>query len=360
MTRSRGCAAGSSTPTTRFASSWTRRTGRCLTRSRRTGSSRASSTPTCRPRAPAAAARGDLARGRRRLARGARAARRGAAPPLRHGRAATPARAAAPAVPRPSTARRRRHGARLRRHPDDRAVRRADARRYPPRRLRARRLRRPHRVGRRAADQVRHHRGLPRGAAAVDALAGTLGSGKTIAAELLAYQAARRGSLVVDVDPKPDHNLEGLPELDGRVHVIELAGDDRYRGLLDPLVVAPEGLREDLASSYLTELLPQRRRAGRRRSARRSGRARDRSAELPARARDARGARKPEARAAGEALAVWADSGIARLAFGDGARARVAAAAAGDDDQGARAEPARPRGRRARTTTRPSGSGSPR
>ena len=70
-------------------------------------------------------------------------------------------------------------------------------------------------------------------------------------------QAERRGSLVVDVDPKPDHNLEGLPELDGRVHVIELSGDERYRGLLDPLAVAPEALREDLASSYLIELLPQ-------------------------------------------------------------------------------------------------------
>src|SRR5947208_9774969 len=88
-------------------------------------------------------------------------------------------------------------------------------------------------------------------------LSRTLGSGKTIAAELLAFQAERRGSLVVDVDPKPDHNLEGLPELDGRVQVIELSGEDRYRGLLDPLVVAPESLREDLASSYLIELLPQ-------------------------------------------------------------------------------------------------------
>src|SRR3954463_12971009 len=88
-------------------------------------------------------------------------------------------------------------------------------------------------------------------------LAGTVGSGKTIAAGLLAFQAERRGSLVVDVDPKPDHNFEGLPELDGRVHVIELSGDDRYRGLLDPLAVAPESLREDLASSYLIELLPQ-------------------------------------------------------------------------------------------------------
>ena len=41
------------------------------------------------------------------------------------------------------------------------------------------------------------------------------------------------------------------------MHVIELSGAERYRGLLDPLVVAPEGLREDLASSYLMELLPQ-------------------------------------------------------------------------------------------------------
>src|SRR3954465_729002 len=83
------------------------------------------------------------------------------------------------------------------------------------------------------------------------------GPGTTIASELLAVQAERRGSLVVDVAPKPDHNLEGLPELDGRVHVIELSGQDRYRGLLDPPVAAPDALREDLASSYLTELLPQ-------------------------------------------------------------------------------------------------------
>ena len=41
------------------------------------------------------------------------------------------------------------------------------------------------------------------------------------------------------------------------MHVIELSGDERYRGLLDPLAVAPEALREDLASSYLIELLPQ-------------------------------------------------------------------------------------------------------
>ena len=157
-------------------------------------------------------------------------------------------------------------------------------------------------------------------------LAGTLGSGKTIAAELLAYQAERRGSLVVDVDPKPDHNLEGLPELEGRVHVIELSGDERYRGLLDPLVVAPEALREDLASSYLMELLPlappawetQIRKAVR--AAIETGEPSGlRVLELLARAGEA------DARAAGDALGVWADSGIGRLAFGDPGRARVAA-----------------------------------
>ncbi len=156
-------------------------------------------------------------------------------------------------------------------------------------------------------------------------LAGTLGSGKTIAAELLAYQAERRGSLVVDVDPKPDHNLEGLPELAGRVHVIELSGDERYRGLLDPLAVAPEGLREDLASSYLMDLLPQAppawetqiRKAVRAAIEERHGPPACGCSTRLARSGDA------DARAAGEALSVWADSGIGRLAFGDGARARV-------------------------------------
>src|SRR3954451_17788168 len=157
-------------------------------------------------------------------------------------------------------------------------------------------------------------------------LAGTLGSGKTIAAELLAFQAERRGSLIVDVDPKPDHNLEGLPELDGRVHVIELSGDERYRGLLDPLAVAPDALREDLASSYLIELLPQAPPAWET-QVRKAVRA---TLEQPdpscLRVLDhLQGAADADARAAGEALGVWADSGVARLGFGDGNAARVAA-----------------------------------
>jgi hypothetical protein len=157
-------------------------------------------------------------------------------------------------------------------------------------------------------------------------LAGTLGSGKTIAAELLAFQAERRGSRVVDVDPKPDHNLEGLPELEGRVHVIELSGDERYRGLLDPLAVAPEALREDLASSYLMDLLPQAPPAWET-QVRKAVRA---TLEHPEpcclRVLDRlQSAEDADARAAGEALGVWADSGVARLGFGDGHAARTAA-----------------------------------
>ena len=52
-------------------------------------------------------------------------------------------------------------------------------------------------------------------------LIGTLGSGKTVAAEAIEYAAERRGSLVVDFDPKPDHALHLLPELEGRVQVLE-------------------------------------------------------------------------------------------------------------------------------------------
>ncbi len=86
-------------------------------------------------------------------------------------------------------------------------------------------------------------------------LAGTLGSGKTLAGEAIAYGGERRGSLVVTFDPKPDHNLEAVPELDGRVEVLELSGDPRHRGKLDPLAIGLPELREELASSYLLELL---------------------------------------------------------------------------------------------------------
>ena len=111
---------------------------------------------------------------------------------------------------------------------------------------------------RRAAGALRRHRGVAHGAAAVDpARRDARARARRSPPSCSPSRPSAAARLIVDVDPKPDHNLEGLPELDGRVHVIELSGDERYRGLLDPLAVAPEALREDLASSYLIELLPQ-------------------------------------------------------------------------------------------------------
>jgi hypothetical protein len=150
--------------------------------------------------------------------------------------------------------------------------------------------------------------------------AGSLGSGKTIFAELLAIQAERRGSIIVDFDPKPDHNLENVPELAKRgVQVIELAGKEEYRGLLDPLTVAPDGLREDLAASYLIELLP---------ASPPVWETQIRKAVKEVLTQPEPGCLKviehllntksSDAQAAGEALEVWSDTGLARLGFGNG------------------------------------------
>lgn len=157
-------------------------------------------------------------------------------------------------------------------------------------------------------------------------LAGTLGSGKTIASELIAFGAERRGSTVVNVDPKPDHALDQVPELEGRVDVIELTGEERYRGLLDPLRIAPPSLREDLTTTYLMDLLP----AGsdptwetQIRKAVRQVIGEDARSSLEVLAVLQRG-ENPEARKAFDALEVWADSGLGRLAFApDGRREAV-------------------------------------
>jgi hypothetical protein len=85
--------------------------------------------------------------------------------------------------------------------------------------------------------------------------AGTLGSGKTITAQLLALQAFLAGSRIVDIDPKGDHRLA---EAVGHEHVesIELRSGGEHRGVLDPLRIAPPDTRAELAYSFLTELLP--------------------------------------------------------------------------------------------------------
>jgi hypothetical protein len=88
-------------------------------------------------------------------------------------------------------------------------------------------------------------------------LAGSLGSGKTILAELLIWQAFLQGSgPIVDIDPKGDHRLDALPGVAEVTETIELSGSERHRGLLDPLRVGSEETREDLAYSFLTSILP--------------------------------------------------------------------------------------------------------
>jgi len=150
-------------------------------------------------------------------------------------------------------------------------------------------------------------------------LAGTLGSGKTVAAQLIAYAGERRGSLVVDFDPKPDHGFHQVPGLEGRVEVLELSGAPEHRGKLDPLQIGLEDLREELASSYYLDLLREPapswenaiQRAVRE-VVRHSGRSS--LAVIDA----LRQADHEAARDAADALEVVSDFGLARLGFGAG------------------------------------------
>ncbi|HEY3553228.1 MAG TPA: ATP-binding protein, partial [Solirubrobacterales bacterium] len=161
-------------------------------------------------------------------------------------------------------------------------------------------------------------------------LAGTPGSGTTVGGETIAFTGASRGSLVVTFDPKPDHNLEGVHGLEGRVEVLELSGDPRNRGKLDPLVIGLPELREELASSYLIELLrdpPPAWENAIDRAVRDAVRAGEQSLyrvveRLRLSASDA-------GREVAEALDVLSDFGLARLGFADeGAGEREVAASA--------------------------------
>jgi hypothetical protein len=92
---------------------------------------------------------------------------------------------------------------------------------------------------------------------------GTLGSGKTLAMEALAYRAWLQGSgPIVDVDPKGDHRLDALPGVvadgpEANLEIVELSDEERFRGLLDPLRIAEPAEREDLAYALLAGVLPQ-------------------------------------------------------------------------------------------------------
>ena len=85
---------------------------------------------------------------------------------------------------------------------------------------------------------------------------GALGSGKTTLDQKLKYEGFLLGARIVDCDPKGDHRLHLLDEVAPFVETIPLRAERGLRGLLDPLRVAPEHLRQDAAVSFLTDLLP--------------------------------------------------------------------------------------------------------
>jgi hypothetical protein len=158
-------------------------------------------------------------------------------------------------------------------------------------------------------------------------LVGTLGSGKTVAAQAIAYAAERRGSLIVDFDPKPDHGWENLPELQDCLEVLELSGDASQQGKLDPLAIGLEDLREELTCSYLLELLrdppPSWENAISRAvkdAVREGSRSLLRVVQLLC------DSDREAARDAGQALEVISDFGLARLGFGSGQNTLIAAA----------------------------------
>ena len=85
---------------------------------------------------------------------------------------------------------------------------------------------------------------------------GALGSGKTTLDQKLAYEAFLLGARVIDCDPKGDHRMHELPEVAPHVETIALRGERSMRGMLDPLRIAPEHLRQDATVSFLCDLLP--------------------------------------------------------------------------------------------------------
>ncbi len=85
---------------------------------------------------------------------------------------------------------------------------------------------------------------------------GALGSGKTTLAQKLQYEGFLLGARVIDCDPKGDHRFHTLEDVAPHVECVTLRPDPALRGMLDPLRVAPAHLRQDVAVSFLRDLLP--------------------------------------------------------------------------------------------------------
>jgi hypothetical protein len=85
---------------------------------------------------------------------------------------------------------------------------------------------------------------------------GALGSGKTTLDQKLKYEGFLLGARVIDCDPKGDHRFHLLEEVAPHTECVTLRPDPSLRGVLDPLRVAPEHLRQDATVSFLRDLLP--------------------------------------------------------------------------------------------------------
>jgi hypothetical protein len=113
--------------------------------------------------------------------------------------------------------------------------------------------------------------------------------------------------------------LHTLPELAGRLQVLELSGAESQQGRLDPLAIGLPDLREELAVSYLLELLPGNPAQWEnaislavKETVREGSRSLLRAVDLLLTSD------RPGAKDAGEALQVIRDFGLARLGFGSG------------------------------------------
>ncbi len=87
---------------------------------------------------------------------------------------------------------------------------------------------------------------------------GALGSGKTTLAQKLQYEGFLQGARVIDCDPKGDHRFHLLEDVAPHVECVTLRPDPALRGMLDPLRVAPDHLKQDATVSFLRDLLPAR------------------------------------------------------------------------------------------------------
>lgn len=83
------------------------------------------------------------------------------------------------------------------------------------------------------------------------AFIGSLGAGKSLGANLLAYQALLRGSKVLIFDPKDErgHWTEALPELKTITNIVTLRASSEDRGKLDPLI----GIRNPSEKAHAAE-----------------------------------------------------------------------------------------------------------